>query len=271
MTGKALLRGDRALVMGVVNVTPDSFSDGGRFAGVEAAVEQALRLEDEGADLLDIGGESTRPGAAAVTEEEELRRVAPVFERLLGRVGAPLSVDTMKAGVAEAALGLGARIVNDVTALRDPKMLGVVVKSGAAVVLMHMRGTPATMREMTEYGDVAGEVREWLVDRAEGARLAGVAEVAIDPGIGFAKTAEQSFVLLKRMGELVETGYPVVAGVSRKSFLGGLEGQERVEERLEGSLAAAVLAVMAGAAVVRVHDVRATRKALAVAEAVRRA
>lgn len=269
MTGQPLLRGARTLVMGVVNVTPDSFSDGGAFRDARPAIDHALRLEDEGADLLDIGGESTRPGAEPVSEEVELQRVTPVIEGLAGRVETPISIDTMKPRVAAAALELGARIVNDVTGLRDPAMLPVLLKHRAAAILMHMRGTPATMRDLTDYADVVAEVRDWLVDRAEGARLAGVREVAIDPGIGFAKTPLQSFVLLRRFGEFTATGYPVVAGASRKSFLGLLEGQTRVEDRLEGSLAAAVIAVLAGAAIVRVHDVRATCRAVAVAEAVR--
>lgn len=264
---KPLLRAPRPLIMGIVNVTPDSFSDGGR--STEEAVAHALRLADEGADLLDIGGESTRPGAEPVPEDEELRRVLPVIERLAGRVRIPLSIDTMKPAVAGAALGAGARIVNDVTALRDPGMLPVLLRHRAAVILMHMRGAPKDMREHTQYADVVSEVRDWLVDRAEGARLAGVAEIAIDPGIGFAKTPAQNFVLLRRFAEFTATGYPVLAGASRKSFLGVLEGQAKVEDRLEGSLAAAVIATLAGAAILRVHDVAATRRAVAVATAVK--
>lgn len=265
---KPLLRAARPLIMGIVNVTPDSFSDGGLHFSTEAAVEHALRLEDEGADLLDIGGESTRPGAEPTVAEEELRRVIPVVEALARRTALPLSIDTMKPVVAEAALAVGARIVNDVTGLRDPAMLPVLLRHGAAAIVMHMRGTPQTMREHTQYADVVSEVRDWLVDRAEGARLAGVAEIAIDPGIGFAKTPEQGFVLLRRFAEFTATGYPVVAGASRKSFLALPEGQQ-VEDRLEGSLAAAVIAALAGAAILRVHDVRATRRAAAVATAVR--
>lgn len=264
-----LLRAARPLIMGVVNVTPDSFSDGGRFLDPGQAVDHALRLEDEGADLLDIGGESTRPGADPVPAEEEMRRVLPVLEALSGRVKATLSVDTMKPEVAHAALAAGARVVNDVTGLRDPEMLPVLLRHGAAVIIMHMRGTPKNMRELAQYGDVVTEVRDWLLDRAEGARLAGVSEVAIDPGIGFAKTPAHSFELLRRFSEFTATGYPAVAGASRKSFLGLLEGQSRVEDRLEGSLAAAVIAALAGAAVLRVHDVLATRRAVAVVEAVR--
>lgn len=266
---KPLLRAARPLIMGIVNVTPDSFSDGGLHFSTEAAVEHALRLEDEGADLLDIGGESTRPGAEPVASDEELRRVIPVVEALARRTALALSIDTMKPVVAEAALAAGARIVNDVTGLRDPAMLPVLLRHGAAAIIMHMRGTPQTMREQTQYADVAAEVRDWLLDRAEGARLAGVAEIAIDPGIGFAKTPEQSLVLLRRFAVFTATGYPVVAGASRKSFLSLLEGQQRVEDRLEGSLAAAVIAALAGAAILRVHDVRATRRAVAVAAAVR--
>lgn len=271
MTPPPLLRAARPLIMGVVNVTPDSFSDRGAHATLQQAIDHALRLEDEGADLLDIGGESTRPGAEPVTGEEELRRVVPVIEALAGRVAVPISVDTMKSGVADEALAAGARIVNDVTALRDPAMLPVLLRRRASLILMHMRGTPHTMRELTQYEDVVVEVRDWLVERAEGARLAGVSDVAIDPGIGFAKTPEQSFALLRRFTEFTATGYPVVAGASRKSFLGVLPGQQKVEDRLEGSLAAAVVAVLAGASIVRVHDVRATCRAVSLAAAVKEA
>lgn len=264
-----LLRAARPLIMGVVNVTPDSFSDGGLHSSADAAIEHALRLEDEGADLLDIGGESTRPGAEPVAAEEELRRVIPVVEALARRTALPLSIDTMKPVVAEAALAAGARIVNDVTGLRDPAMVPTLLRHRAPVIIMHMRGSPRDMRQHAQYADVVTEVRNWLVDRAEGARLAGVEEVAIDPGIGFAKTPEHNFVLLRRFAEFTATGYPVVAGASRKSFLALLEDQERVENRLEGSLAAAVIAALAGAAILRVHDVRATRRAVAVAAAVR--
>lgn len=271
MTDQRLLRAARPLVMGVVNVTPDSFSDGGRFLDTQQAIDQALRLEDEGADLLDLGGESTRPGAEPVSEQDELRRVIPVFEALRGRVKTPLSIDTTKPAVADAALAAGASIVNDVSGLRDPAMLPVLLKHNAAAIIMHMRGTPQNMPELTQYRDVVSEVRDWLLDRAEGARLAGVSEIAIDPGIGFAKTPAQSLQILRRFAEFTEAGYPVVAGASRKSFLAMLPGQSRVEDRLEGSLAAAVIAVLAGAAIVRVHDVKATCRAVALAEAVKNA
>lgn len=255
--------------MGILNVTPDSFSDGGRFAHLDQAVEQAYRLVEEGASILDIGGESTRPGAQPVSEEEELHRVLPVIEALAGRLEARLSIDTYKPGVAEACLRAGAGMINDVTGLRDARMASVAAAHGAAVVIMHMRGTPATMNQETAYTDVVAEVKEFLGRQAAAARAIGVDEIILDPGIGFAKTAPQSFELLRRLGELCDLGCPLLIGPSRKSFLGTLPGMEDPGSRLEGTLAASVIGVMQGASIVRVHDVRECRKALAVADAVK--
>jgi len=241
--------------MGVLNVTPDSFSDGGRWLDPDAAVAHGLALAAEGADVVDVGGESTRPGAAEVPLDEELRRVVPVISALAGRVR--VSVDTRKADVAEAALAAGATIVNDVSA----SLHEVAAAHGAGWVAMHMRGTPATMQQHVVYDDVVAEVREFLVQRAEKATAAGVGEVWIDPGLGFAKTAEQNLSLLRHLDELVATGIPVLVGASRKSFIGRLTGDAAVDDRLEGSLAAAVWAIDKGVAMVRVHDVRPTVQA----------
>lgn len=254
--------------MGIVNVTPDSFSDGGLFLDPEAAIEHGLQLAAEGADVLDVGGESTRPGAAEVEAEEEIARVAPVIEAL-AEAGHRVSIDTSKAVVAERAVAAGATIVNDVTALGDPEMAGVVSASGAGLVLMHMKGTPRTMQDDPTYGDVVSEVRDFLAERLAQATAAGVAEerVWIDPGIGFGKTVSHNLELIERLDELRSLGRPVVLGASRKTFLGKLTDRE-VEDRVPASLAVAVLGVARGANVLRVHDVAATKDAVTIAEAV---
>ncbi len=262
-----------AFVVGVLNVTPDSFSDGGRFLDPGAALEHALRLAAEGADLVDVGGESTRPGAPEVPEEEEIERVIPVLERLArSRFPVPVSVDTSKAGVARAAIDAGAALVNDVRGLSDPALARVVAETGVPVVLMHMRGTPRDMRERATYADLLGEVRDELRGAMDRAVAAGVHEdrIVLDPGIGFAKTAEQSVEVLARLGELAGLGRPLLVGPSRKSFIGALTGAPP-EERLAGTVAAVTAAVLSGAAFVRVHDVAASRQALRVALALRAA
>lgn len=256
-------------IMGVLNVTPDSFSDGGRFFHPEAALQQARHLMAEGADILDIGGESTRPGAVPVSAAEERRRVLPVIEALRSESAVRLSIDTMKPEVADAALGAGATLVNDVTGLRNSAMAAVAARHHAGVVIMHMRGTPETMRALTEYADVVAEVKAYLAAQAAAARAAGIDEIILDPGIGFAKTAAQSFTLLRRLGEFQDLGYPLLIGPSRKSFLASIQGLERPEDRLEGTLAATAIGVLHGASVVRVHDVAACRKAALVAAAIR--
>jgi dihydropteroate synthase len=257
------------LLMGVINVTPDSFSDGGLFLEADAAVEQGGRLAREGADILDIGGESTRPGSEGVSEEEELRRVLPVVERLTG-AGHQVSIDTAKAGVARAALDAGAGIVNDVTAFRrSPGMAALVAERGAGCVLMHMLGEPRTMQEDPRYEDVVSEVKAFLEERLAFAVAEGVAEerVWLDPGIGFGKTVEHNLDLLRRLDEIVAIGRPVVIGTSRKSFLGKLAGGRSEGERLPGTIATNVIALERGASVFRVHDVAQVRDALAVAAA----
>ncbi|HVP15217.1 MAG TPA: dihydropteroate synthase [Terriglobales bacterium] len=262
----------RALVMGVVNVTPDSFSDGGRFLAPEAAIDHARRLLAEGADLLDLGAESTRPGAAPVPAGEQWRRLQPVIAALAAEPEACLSVDTSSAEVACRALEAGARVINDVTALGDPAMAETVARAGAGLVLMHMQGMPATMQQEPRYEDVAREVRERLAERVARARAAGVdpACVAVDPGIGFGKTLRHNLELIARLGELAALGRPIAIGVSRKSFLGKVLDRP-VDQRLEGGLAAAAVAVFLGAHVVRTHDVAPTARAVRIADELRAA
>ncbi len=259
---RALTFGRRPLVMGIVNVTPDSFSDGGQFASTDAAVARALQLVEQGADLLDIGGESTRPGSQPVSLEEELRRVVPVVGRLAKQTAVPLSVDTSKAEVARASLVAGAHLINDVTALTgDPVMPAVVRDAGAGVILMHMQGTPATMQLNPTYDDVVHDVARYLEERLHAAEACGIAaaRVALDPGIGFGKTREHNLALLARLAELQKLGRPVCLGVSRKGVLGRLLDRP-VDQRLAGGLAVVCHALSQGAVqIVRVHDVAQTR------------
>ena len=257
----------RPLVIGIVNVTPDSFSDGGRFFDPEIAVEHALRLVAEGADILDIGGESTRPGADVVPIDEELRRVLPVIERLANQTACLISVDTSKAEVARACLDAGASILNDVAGLRDPAMVEVAAQSGAGVVVMHMRGDPRTMQLNPSYGDVVGEVADYFAERIRTLTDAGIARsaIALDPGIGFGKTLEHTRLQLRELPKLQAFGLPICLGVSRKGFLGQVTGKPR-PERLAGSLAVACFALAQGAAqILRVHDVAAHADAIKLA------
>lgn len=250
-------------IMGIVNVTPDSFSDGGAYD----PVAHALRLLDEGASMIDIGGESTRPGALDVTEAEEKARILPVIRDVLrARPDAYISVDTRRAAVASAAIEAGARIVNDVTAGSDPAMFGVCARANRLMVLMHMRGTPATMQKLATYDDVCEDVWTFLSERGQAAVRAGVPSVILDPGIGFAKTVEQNLALLRDLPR--RRGLAVLVGASRKTFIGKITGQEIPSERLEGSLAVALHCMASGVGWVRVHDVAATRRAFAVAAAI---
>ncbi|HRQ63375.1 MAG TPA: dihydropteroate synthase [Xanthomonadaceae bacterium] len=262
---------DRPRIMGIVNVTPDSFSDGGRLADVEAAVSFGLKLVEEGADILDVGGESTRPGAEPVSEQEELDRVMPVIERLARECELPISVDTSKAAVMRAAVAAGAGMVNDVCALRGEGALDAVAELGVPVCLMHMQGEPRSMQEAPDYDDVVGEVRRFLAERVFACEMAGIdkKKIVIDPGFGFGKTLEHNLALLARLDQLAEIGVPVLAGLSRKSMIGAITGRDKPDQRLPGSLAAAVIAAQRGARLLRVHDVAATRDAVAVLEAVR--
>jgi dihydropteroate synthase len=261
-------------VMGVVNVTPDSFSDGGRYLDSDAAIARGLELEAQGASILDVGGESTRPGAAPVAEPEELRRVIPVIDGLIAAgCTAQISIDTSKSAVAARALAAGATLVNDVTALRgDPRIAGVVAQSGADCCLMHMLGDPRTMQRDPHYADVVNEIKAFLEERMEFAIAVGIApeRILLDPGIGFGKTVEHNLELLRRLDELVQLGRPVVIGTSRKSFLGRLTGRG-VDERLAGTIATNVLAYERGARVFRVHDVAPVHDALTVTAATVRA
>ncbi len=244
--------------MGIVNVTPDSFSDGGRFAGPAEAVRHAQRLVDEGADLIDVGGESTRPGAAPVEVEEETRRVVPVIRALAKRLAVPVSIDTSKAAVAQRAIDAGASLVNDVTALRgDPQMAQIVAKARVSVILMHRRGTPQTMQQAPRYQDVVGEVRKFLAQASRRAQGAGIRSdrILLDPGLGFGKTVRHNLLLLRHLDALVALGQPVVVGPSRKSFIGRVLNAE-ILDRLEGTLACVAYAMRQGAAMVRVHDVK---------------
>lgn len=268
---RTLETGGRTLVMGILNVTPDSFSDGGRFLDADAAVRHGLAMLAEGADLLDVGGESTRPGSEAVPMDEELRRVVPVVARLVKEAGAVVSVDTSKARVAEEAVAAGAEIVNDVSALRaDARMGEVVARAGAGVVLMHMQGTPRDMQRAPAYADVAAEIAAFLRARGQAAYQAGVLDEAIvyDPGIGFGKTAAHNLEILRRLPELAVLGRPLLVGPSRKSFIGKVLGDLPPEERLEGTAAAVALAIVGGASIVRVHDVKAMSRVARVADAI---
>jgi len=263
---------DVSRVMGVVNVTPDSFSDGGDAFAPEAAVERGRELIALGADILDIGGESTRPGASSVSVDEEIGRVVPVISELK-KLGSLLSIDTRHAEVMKAAVFAGVDIINDVSALEgDPEALAAASELGVPVILMHMRGQPDTMQHDPRYDDAAGEVRDYLIERVQACLKAGIPadHIAVDPGIGFGKTAEHNLQILNRIDEIVGTGRPVVLGVSRKSFIGKIAGEEDPKRRLPGSIAAALAAHAKGVRIFRVHDVGETVQALKVSDAIRR-
>ncbi len=268
---RALVVGDRTRVMGVLNVTPDSFSDGGTFAEPDAAIARAHQMVSEGADLIDIGGESTRPGASPVAWEEEWRRVGPVLKAFAPTSPVPISIDTRSPEVARRAIAAGADMVNDVSGLADPAVRALVATSGASAVVMHMRGTPATMGSLSVYEDLRGDVFRELSASVTRARTDGIPfdRILVDPGLGFSKTPAQSMELLAHVGELRSLGYPVVVGASRKSMIGALLNGAAPSERLEGSLAAAVVAALQGADIVRTHDVGPTVRALRIADAAR--
>jgi dihydropteroate synthase len=259
---------DRPLIMGIVNVTPDSFSDGGRLRNAQQAISHALLLAEQGADILDVGGESTRPGAAPVSVDEELRRVLPVIEALAAR-GLAVSADTRKPFVMQEAIQAGAVMINDVMALRDPGSVEAVAKSEAAACLMHMQGEPQTMQEAPHYDDVVAEVRDFLLQRVAACEAAGIdrSRLLVDPGFGFGKTLAHNLALLKNLNKLTDLGVPLLAGMSRKSMLGALTGMP-VDLREYAGIAAHLAAVARGAAIVRVHDVSAIKDALTVWQAV---
>ena len=260
---------ERPLVMGILNVTPDSFSDGNRFFSLEAAVQRGMEMEGEGADIIDVGGESTRPGAPAVSLAEELDRVLPVIEALIGRISVPISIDTYKARVARAACAAGAEIVNDVSGLHfDSGMAAAVAESDAGLVVMHTRGRPDRMQADTAYPDLMAEVKGYLADSLALAEAAGVRaeRIAIDPGIGFGKSVEGNLELIRRLPELLAFGRPILVGPSRKSFIGGILSKEG-SARLFGTAAAVAVSIVNGASIVRVHDVAAMRDVAVVARA----
>ncbi|HIB54863.1 MAG TPA: dihydropteroate synthase [Nitrospirales bacterium] len=271
IVGKELCLENRGLVMGILNVTPDSFSDGGQHLSTAAAVARAIELEEEGADVIDIGGESTRPGVVPTSLEEECRRVLPVIEQVAKRTSLPLSIDTSKAEVAKRALGAGVSIINDVTALRgDPEMASVVAQSGAGIILMHMQGTPRDMQDSPLYLSLLNEVGEFFRVQIALAHEAGIHrdQILLDPGIGFGKTLAHNLTLLHHLKDFLDLGHPLVIGPSRKSFLGQIL-QRPVDQRLMGTAAAVAIAIIHGATIVRVHDVAEMVQVVRVAQAIR--
>jgi len=270
--GLDLELGSHVLLMGVLNITPDSFSDGGRFLKTDDAIRRAEALAEEGADLIDVGGESSRPGSDPVPVEEEIRRVVPVIEQLANRLPIPISIDTYKADVARRAVAAGARIINDISALRfDPEMARLAAREGVPVVLMHMQGTPKDMQAHPVYTDVIREITEFFEARIRFAEQAGIARerIVLDPGIGFGKTTDHNLEILARLDEFRSAGRPLLIGPSRKSFIGRVLGLP-VEERLEGTAAAAAVGILNGASILRVHDVRAMGRVARMVEAIER-
>lgn len=262
--------GKRTYLMGILNVTPDSFSDGGRFFDQTDAVLHAFQMVKDGADVIDVGGESTRPGAEQISSEDEMRRVIPVILKIKQKTRVPVSVDTYKAEVAKEALKAGANIVNDITGLQsDPKMADVIAEAGASVVIMHIKGTPRDMQSDPHYDDLMHEVYDFLAKEVDIARTKGIRQIMIDPGIGFGKTADHNLELINRLQEFKSIGVPVLIGVSRKSFIGKIL-ETPVEARLEGTAAAVTASILHGADIVRVHDVREMRRVALVADAIRR-
>jgi dihydropteroate synthase len=270
--------GKQTIIMGILNVTPDSFSDGSKFFSTKDAVKQAIRMEKEGADIIDIGGESTRPGAANITKEEEIKRVIPVIKELVDKISIPLSIDTYKSDIAEKALNLGAGMVNDVTSFQgDKKLVNIVAKYKVPVCLMHMKGKPSNMQKNPVYNDVVEEIKCFFKERTEYAMLNGIERenIIIDPGLGFGKRTgkgiEDNCEILSRLSELKDLGFPIMIGASRKTFIGNVCGNDKplqVTDRLEGSLAAACIAIANGADIVRVHDVKETCRCVALADRV---
>jgi dihydropteroate synthase len=259
------------VVMGILNVTPDSFSDGGEFFNVEKVIERGVQMVQEGAAIIDVGGESTRPGSDRVSVEEQKERVLPVIEGISKKTDAPISIDTDKSEVASAALKVGAAMINDISAFGDERMGAVAAESGVPVVLMHMQGRPATMQAEPKYGDVVKEVLEFLLERAKAAETFGIQKekIFIDPGIGFGKTTEHNILLLKNIDKFVETGYKVLVGTSRKRFIGTLTGKETAADRVFGTAATVALCAATGVSIVRVHDVAAMVDVVKVANALR--
>ena len=268
--GRYVIPSTRTLIMGVLNVTPDSFSDGGLHRDAVEAIDHAKRLVEDGADMIDVGGESTRPGAAPVSTDEELARVITVIEAITATLGVPVSIDTRNAEVARRAIEAGAVMINDVTGLRSNAMLDAVRDTGAAVTIMHMKGTPQTMATSNQYDDMLAEIATYLVAQAERAVAAGAPTVIIDPGIGFAKDTRQNLELLNNLNAFTGLGYPLLVGPSRKRFIGELT-DATADDRIPGTIAAVVKCVQAGVDIVRVHDVAACKQAITITEAIERA
>jgi len=266
--GKYKLSLDKTLIMGILNVTPDSFSDGNLFFNFDKAVEHAKQMAIDGAQIIDIGGESTRPGSLPVTEKEEIRRVKPVVEALANNIKIPISIDTYKPKVAEECLKSGASIVNDITGLRNKHMLSVVKKYQVPVVAMHMKGMPKTMQKNPRYNDVVNDIKKFLKEKIRMAGNEGIKNIIIDPGIGFGKTTEQNLQIIKRLNEFKELQCPILIGVSRKSFIGNIT-QLPANHRLEGTIAAVAISIMNGANIVRVHDVKECANAVKIADAIK--
>lgn len=259
---------NKTLIMGILNVTPDSFSDGGLFLDVDKAVKHAKQMVKDGADIIDIGGESTRPGSGSVSEEKELKRIKPVIKRLLKEVDVSISIDTYKPKVAEECLDLGAHLINDITGLRNEEMIDVVAKYKVPVVIMHMKGEPKNMQQNPTYNDVVKDIKKFLSEKISEAKKEGIKDIIIDPGIGFGKTTEHNLQILKRLSKFKDLKCPILVGPSRKSFIGNSSGVP-VNERLEGTLAAISIAVMNGASIVRVHDVKECKRAIQIADAIK--
>lgn len=265
--GNHTLNFDRTLIMGVLNATPDSFSDGGLFIDADEAVEHARQMIGDGADIIDIGGESTRPGSEPISDEEELARVEPIIKKL-AEADVPLSIDTYKPFVARKCIEIGAHIINDITGLKNQAMIGLASELKVPVVVMHMKGEPKNMQQNPYYGDVVKEIKDFLRDKILKAKNAGIKDIIVDPGIGFGKTTEHNLQILRRLNEFSELGCPIMVGPSRKSFIGNITGL-KVDERLEGTLASAAIAAMNGANIVRAHDVKACKRAVQIADAIK--
>ncbi len=262
------LRFQKTLIMGILNVTPDSFSDGGLFNNLDAAVAQAKKMISDGADLIDVGGESSRPGSEPLTEKEELARILPVVTRLVDEISVPISIDTYKPVVADVCLKAGAHLINDITGLTDPTMRKIAAENNVPVVIMHMQGTPKVMQQNPAYQDVLRDIKSFFQKQIVAAQKAGVQQIIIDPGIGFGKTVEHNLQILKHLESFKTLGCPILVGPSRKSFIGTITGLP-VNERLEGTIAAVTVAVMNGAHIVRVHDVKECRRAIQIVDAIR--
>jgi len=262
------LRFEKTLIMGILNVTPDSFSDGGLFDTFDAAVAHAKQMVSDGADIIDIGGESSRPGSEPLSEKEELARILPVVTRLLQKLSVPISIDTYKPHVADVCLKAGAHLINDITGLTNQKMRTVVADHAVPVVMMHMRGTPKNMQQNPIYQDVLGEINTFFQTQISLAQKAGIHQIIIDPGIGFGKTLEHNLQILRHLDAFTTLGHPLLVGPSRKSFIGTITGRP-ANERLEGTIAAMTIAIMNGANIVRVHDVKECKRAIQVVDAIR--